>query len=91
MAFPSKEAAHEAMEQARRDWLAQARAWLDLHPTGAELTVDDVRAAVGVPLGADPRVMGVLFKSPGWEPVRFRNSDRARCHKRPIRVFRRVG
>lgn len=91
MTFQSKEEAHAAMEMTRAEWLAHARSWLAVQPHGTELTVDDVRKAVGVPNNIDGRVMGCVFPRGEWEPGPFRNSNRQTCHKRPIRVFRRVG
>lgn len=90
MGFQDKQSALTALEEARADYVTAARSFLERHPIGTRLTVDDVRRACPVPEGIDPRVMGAVFKSPCWEPVQFTNSARRTCHKRPIRIFERV-
>jgi hypothetical protein len=88
--YATKDEALDALEAARVEFLAAARTYIDQHDIGAELTIDDVRTAVPVPEGIDGRVMGAVFRKSDWAPVRFVNSRRTTCHKRPIRVFRRV-
>jgi hypothetical protein len=89
MTFQTQEEAFAALEAAREDWLLDARRFLDLHPVGTKMTVDDVREAVPLPDGIDGRVMGVVFKGQPWRMVGYRSSHRATCHKRPISVFER--
>ncbi len=87
MSLDSKEAAMEAFERARAEFLDAARAVLSQKPIGARMTVDDVRAVVPIPDGIDGRVMGAVFNQEGWQADGYANSKRRECHGRPIRVF----
>ena len=64
-------AAHEVNAA---DYLAAARAWLEQCPVGARKTVNDVRAAVPVPEGMEPRAC--------WFRTRHRSADRHRPQTR---------
>ena len=88
----SKQEALDLLELHRKEWLAEARAtaafYADLH---GSVTVDDVRALCPIPEGIDGRVMGAVFNTKEWKAGPFINSRRRACHRRPIRVFERVG
>jgi hypothetical protein len=90
MTTQTKEEAFALFERHRAEWLASARNFLNAHPIGTKLTVDDVRAACPPPEGIDGRVMGAAFKSLPWRVVGYRPSNRTTCHKRPIAVFERI-
>ena len=91
MTFETKEAALDALEQARKDYITEARtvAYMIFLGKGS-VTVDDVREVCPPPAGVDPRVMGAIFHTADWVKVGFRNSKRKTCHKRPIAVFELV-
>ena len=93
MTLSTKEEAMDALERARAEWLAEARAIaVIIHGvTGKPVTVDDVRAVSPPPAGTDGRVFGALFNGPEWELVGYVRSERRTCHKRPIGQFVRVG
>lgn len=89
MNFSTKDEALNALEVVRAEWLAKARSIArGLARGGRTVTVDDVRAVMEPPAGADPRVMGALFRGDEWEPAGWVQSNRCTCHRRPIREFR---
>ena len=81
---------YKEVVDARQDFIDDARNYICSHPIGTQLTVDDVREVIRPPEGLDPRVMGCLFKLPGWRAVGYRKSTRATSHYRPISIFERV-
>ena len=92
MTFETKEDAFDALEQARAEWLAKARATAEtLGRLKGVVTVDDVRAECPPPAAVDPRVMGAIFRGDQWEADGYVRSTRRECHKRPIAQFRWVG
>lgn len=77
------------LEAARADWLVLARSHAErLGRGGRVVTVNDVREAVPLPEGIDPRVFGVVFKPKEWECLGYHPSTRKACHGRPIGHFR---
>ncbi len=93
--FETKEAALEALEIARKEYLVRARRAaktyaIYLGPPRL-VTVDDVRKECPPPPNVDPRVMGAIFNTPDWETVGYIRSARKACHTRPIAQFRYVG
>lgn len=94
MTFATKQAAFDAMEMTRAEWLAAARAWLRQYARGGRIvTVNDL-IAYGPPLpdGVDPRVRGAVFNEKGvWENLGYTRSFRRLSHGRPVAQFRLVG
>ena len=92
MTFETKDEAIDALEVARADWLATARAVASkLGDQKPFVNVLDVRrAAPKLPDGIDPRVFGAIFRTPGWEFVTYRTVKRKTSHDRPIADFRKV-
>jgi len=90
-----KTSAHAALEAARQDTLFRARCVFLKHAiTHSTVTADDVQAAIDLPPGIDPKVLGpvpVPFARAGIiERVGFRNSTRADAHARPVSVWKLV-
>ena len=86
--FPSKEAAFEAYQENRPDWLAQARWHAEtLIRQKGWTTVDEVRRVCPPPASADPRIMGAIFAPKRFIKLGDENSKRTVCHKRPIARF----
>ncbi len=87
--FPTKEAALEAFEEHRPDWLSRARAVATrVCLEQGFATVDDVRQSCPPPKDVDPRIMGAIFNHKAFRPTEPVNSSRAKCHKRPIKKFK---
>lgn len=94
MTFPTKEAAFDAMEETRAEWIAAARAWIKQYARdGRIVNVNDLIAyGPKVPEGVDPRVRGVVFAEKGvWEYLGYTKSARKISHGRPVAMFRLVG
>ena len=88
MSFESQEEALSALEEARADWLAMARASaLEVANQKGFVTVDDIHRTCPVPKGIDGRVMGAVFNTADFEAGDFVLSSRKICHGRPIRRF----
>ena len=91
MTVETKEEAIALLEQTRAEFLQDARqAALRLGKKQINVTIDDVRAVCPPPAGIDPRVMGAVFKSHLWKPVGHVASARAKCHRRPVALFRLI-
>lgn len=94
MTFATKEDAHAALEAARAEWLAAARAWLRQYAeNGRVVTVNDLRRyGPPIPDDIDPRVAGAVFAERGvWERLGYTSSTRRVSHGRPVARFRLVG
>lgn len=88
MTLPTKDAALAALEEARADYLAEARETaIQLSIQRYRITIDDVRRLCPPPPDIDPRVMGAVFAGKLWEIVGYRRSKRSTCHTRPIQIF----
>lgn len=91
--FQTRDEALDALEIARREYVAQARAAAFVvaskMPDGM-ITIDDVRAVCPPPDGIDPRVMGTILRAPDWRKIGYTNSRRGTCHKRPVAIFERA-
>jgi hypothetical protein len=89
MSFKTKEEALDALEQARWEYLIEARLIaVKLARKHGEITVNDVREKCPPPPEINPKVMGAIFNTKDWEPVGFHVSKRA--HNRIIRTWRLV-
>ena len=92
MSFKTKDEALDALEQARWEYLIEARAAADrLWKSRGDktfITINDVREECPPPPDIDPKVMGAVFNTKNWKPIGFMLSKRA--HGRAIRVWRRV-
>lgn len=94
MTFQTKQDAFDALEAARAEWIAAARAWLRQYARdGRVVTVNDLIAyGPSLPEGIDPRVRGVVFAEKGvWENLGYTRSARKLSHGRPVAKFRLVG
>jgi hypothetical protein len=93
MAFTSsKQQAMNLLEEARREYLEEARVvakQIAMEGNGT-CTVDQVRDVCPPPKEMDGRVMGAVFNSSDWEHAGYERSNRTTCHKRPISRFRMV-
>lgn len=80
----------ELFEQDRAGLIAAARTIArQIAREQGEVTIDDVRARLGVlPATVDRRALGAVFSEPGWVLVGYRPSRRRECHHRPIGVWR---
>lgn len=75
-------------ETNRREFLELAR-WvaIKIAKRQGNVTIDDVRAEVKVPLNLDGRVLGAVFNSPEFEKVGYTTTKVKTSHGRPIAVF----
>ncbi len=86
--FPTRDAALDAFEEHRGNWLGEARSVAyRICVEQGYATVDDVRRRCPPPKDVDPRIMGAIFNTSQFRTSTITNSDRAVCHKRPIRRF----
>lgn len=76
------------MEVSRAEYLDAAReAARRLIRLCGKVNIDEVRAICPPPTGADPRLMGAVFRHPDFRKIGHTNSRRKKCHGRPIAVF----
>lgn len=95
MTFATKDEAIDALEVARADWLALARSEavkIAVACATRTCTIEDVRRAVPMPEGIDPRVAGAVFRDAGvWEPAGYEQGTRSMSHRRPIMRYALAG
>lgn len=73
----------------RARWLSMARdvAVLIAKKNG-RVTSDDVRKALPVPEGVDPRILGAVFRFGKWEKIGYTATSMRQAHARPISVWK---
>ena len=83
-----RDAALDALEQARRAWVGRARfaAFFIVGQRG-EVSADDIHEHCPVPEGVDPRAMGAVFRRGSFRVLRYQPSRRAINHARLIPVW----
>lgn len=89
MSIESKEEALDVLEQARSEYLIEARSVA--HKLAKErviITIDDVRSACPPPADINPKVMGAVFNTRDWQTAGFCATARKEAHGRPIRKWR---
>jgi hypothetical protein len=70
------------------DWLTRARAVAKkIAAETGSVSSDDVHAALPMPEGAHPALMGAVFKNLGLRVVGYTNTCRPQAHGRIIRVY----
>lgn len=73
-------------------WIARARGFaVGIAAQRGRVTIDDVREVCPPPAGADPRIMGNVFKGGAFELAGHEPSKRKECHRRPVAVYRLAG
>lgn len=88
MTFATKEAAMDALEDTRAEWLAEARVQArNIADRHGSVTINEVRAAVPIPSGVDPRVAGAVFRGGDWVCLGYVSSARRTSHGRPVARF----
>jgi hypothetical protein len=88
MTISNKQAALDLFEDKRREFLDLCRWVADrIYQEKGNVTIDDVRAEVKLPLGIDGRVFGAVFNKSDWEKVGYTQTNTATSHGRPIGVF----
>lgn len=91
MTLETKDEALDALEQARAEYIAEARSVAaSICEIGASITVNDVRRLCPPPGGIDPRVMGAVLRKPQWASLGYVGSKRKTCHGRPVSRFQRM-
>ena len=93
MTFETKDDALDALEVARADWLASARAWARQYAKdGRAITINDVRRyGPRMPEDIDPRVAGGVFRDTStWQGLGYVQSNRRTSHNRPVMAYRLV-
>jgi hypothetical protein len=75
------------------EWLAMAKAVaIQVSLAQGYVSSDDIWESCPPPAGADPRVMGALWRPrQHWAPIGYVPSSRKECHCRPIRQWVYVG
>lgn len=93
MTFATKDEALDALEVARAEWLAAARAWARIYASAGQIiTINDVRRhGPPIPDGVDPRVAGAVFRGDDWVNLGYTTSNRKASHGRPVARFRLAG
>lgn len=70
-------------------WLERARITARyLARKNGQVCADDVRAECPPPAGADPRIMGGIFRKTEYEKIGYVNSARVINHGRPVAIFK---
>jgi hypothetical protein len=91
MTILSKQDAFDLFEIHRREYLAEARAFMvKFAADGRAVTVNDlIQNGPMLPDGVDPRVRGAVFAERGvWNRLGYSGSNRRTSHGRPVMRFR---
>lgn len=92
MTTGTKEEAFELLQRnaRRRTYIDEAvLTAINIATDRGEVSADDLHESCPVPAEFDGRVLGCVFKNREmWEQIRWQESRRPKCHKRPIAVWR---
>lgn len=85
----TKQTALNLFEITRKEFLESCR-WIarKIAKAKGNVTIDDVRNEVKIPLNIDARVLGAVFNTPDFEKVGYTSTKIKSSHGRPISVFR---
>lgn len=88
MTTQTKQEAFDLFETHRSEWLAKARVEArNIADRHGSVTINEVRAAVPIPSGVDPRVAGAVFRGGDWVCLGYVSSARRTSHGRPVARF----
>lgn len=88
MTTQTKQEAFDLFETHRAEWIASARTEArKIAKKNGSVTINEVRAAVPIPNGVDPRVAGGVFRGGEWLCLGYVSSARNTSHGRPIARF----
>ncbi|MFA6335617.1 MAG: hypothetical protein WCX48_08705 [Bacteroidales bacterium] len=84
-----KQIAMGLFETTRKDFLSNCR-WIakKIAERKGNVTIDDIRDEVKIPLNIDGRVMGAVFNTPEFVKTGYTLTKVKSSHGRPIAVFR---
>ena len=85
----TKQQALNLFEVTRGEFLLFAR-WVakKIAKKQGNVTIDDIRNEVKVPLNLDGRVLGAVFNTPEWEKVGYAQTKVKSSHGRVVAVWR---
>lgn len=73
----------------REDWLAYARSVaIEVAQATGQVTINEVRGRVNLPVDYHPNTWGAVFKSKDFEPVGFCQATHPSAHARVIRIYK---
>lgn len=88
-ALKRRDLALDGLEGKYPDFLARARHVAQgIAEREGEVTADDVREVLAIPVGTHHSVMGALFKEPQWRRIGYRSSSQPQRKAGVIGVWR---
>jgi len=88
-ALKRRNLALDGLEGKYPDFLARARhVAVSIAEREGEVTADDVRGVLAIPIGIHPNVMGALFRGPQWRRIGWRKSSQPQRHANRVGVWR---
>jgi hypothetical protein len=88
----SKQQAFDLFAQKRKEFLEYCR-WVAvrLYKQRGNITIDDVRDEVPLPLGINGKVFGAVFNTEDWELISYVKTTRQTSHGRRVAVWKYIG